>query len=75
MNKGKESKMAKATKVSDKLAKVDSSFTVNMYDNGYMVEVQGRDKKDDYKTSKLMVSEVAELLELIKEITGMERAD
>ena len=31
--------MAKVTKISDKLAKVNDNFTVNMYDNGYMLEI------------------------------------
>jgi len=29
----------------NKLTKVNDSFTVNRYDNGWMVEVSGRDKK------------------------------
>lgn len=65
--------MAKSNKISDKLVKVNESFTVNMYDNGYMVEIGGKDKKEDWKTSKTMVTTVDELLALIKEITDMER--
>jgi hypothetical protein len=63
------------TKVSNKLVKVSEGFTVNMYDNGFMVEVGGRDKKDDWKTSKIMVGSVDELIEVIKEITSMDRAE
>ena len=33
------------SKISDKLAKINENYTVNMYDNGYMFEVSGRDKK------------------------------
>ena len=29
--------------VSDKLTKVTDSFTINMYDNGYMIEISGKD--------------------------------
>ena len=36
----------------NKLAKVNDSFTVNRYDNGFMAEVSGRDKKEDWKTVK-----------------------
>ena len=46
-----------------------------MYDNGYMVEVGGRDKKDDWKTSKIMVGTVDELIAVIKEVTSMDRVD
>lgn len=63
------------TKVSDKLVKVNENFTVNMYDNGYMIEVSGRTDGDDWKTSKILVSSVDELIAVIKEITAMERSE
>lgn len=69
----KENKMAKVTTVSDKLAKVGESFTVNMYDNGYMVEFSGRDKKEEWKSAKILVSSIDELVSLIKEAAEMER--
>lgn len=59
--------------LSDKLAKVNENFTVNMYDNGFMIEVSGKDTNDDWKTAKIMVSTVDELVVLIKEATEMER--
>jgi len=68
--------MAKnTTTISAKLAKVNENFTVNMYDNGFMIEVGGRDKKDDWKTAKIMVNTVDELIEVIREVTSMERQD
>ena len=70
-----ETKMAKVTKVADKLAKVGESFTVNSYDNGYMIEINGRDKKDDWKTVKIMVNSLDELFALIKEYSEMDRQD
>jgi len=60
-------------KVSDKLSKVNESFTVNMYDNGFMVEIGGHNKKEEWATSKIMVCTFDELIVLIKEITEMER--
>lgn len=71
----KEKKMATMIKVSDKLVKVNENFTVYMYDNGYMLEISGTDKKEEYKTSKLMVSSVDELVTVIKEITSMGRTE
>ena len=62
-------------KLGNKLVKVNEKFNVYMYDNGYMVEVGGRDKKDDWKTSKIMVSTVDELIELVREITAMDRVE
>ena len=62
----------KISKLSDKLDKVNESFTINMYDNGFMIEVGGR-KDDDWKTAKIMVPTVEELVVLIKEAVEMER--
>jgi hypothetical protein len=62
-------------KISDKLAKVNESFQVYMYDNAYMIEVSGRDSEGDYKTVKLMVPALDQLQALIKEVTEMDRDD
>lgn len=61
------------TKLGDKLIKVTDSLTVNMYDNGYMVEVSGRNKKGDYITAKLLSSSIDEMLVLVREACEMER--
>jgi hypothetical protein len=55
-----------------KLAKVSESFTVNRYDNGFMIEVSGRDKKEDWKTAKIMCTTEDELIAVIKEANSME---
>jgi hypothetical protein len=55
-----------------KLAKVSESFTVNRYDNGFMIEVSGRDKKEDWKTAKIMCNTEDELIAVIKEANSME---
>ena len=65
--------MTKVTKISDKLAKVNDNFTVNMYDNGYMLEIGGRNKDDDWATTKIMCNSIEELTTLIKEASAMER--
>ena len=67
--------MAKVTKISDKLAKVDDNFTVNMFDNGFMIEVGGRNSDDDWSRVKLTVSTVAELNELIREAASLPRSE
>jgi hypothetical protein len=66
-------KKTTVTKISDKLAKVNDSFTINMYDNGYMLEIGGRDSNDEWKTAKITVGSIDELAELIKEASEMER--
>ena len=56
----------------NKLAKVNESFTVNRYDNGFMIEVGGRDSDNEWKNCKVMCSTEAELIEVIKEALSME---
>ena len=62
-------------KLSDKLVKVNENFSINMYDNGYMIEVSGRDDEDNWKTSKIIVDTVEELLVLVREATELERSE
>ena len=54
-------------KLSDKLSKVGDSLTVNMYDNGYMVEVSGRNDDGDWATAKILCSTLDEVTAVIKE--------
>lgn len=56
----------------NKLAKVNDSFTINRYDNGFMVEVGGRDSDNDWKNCKILCNSEAELFEVIKEAITME---
>ena len=58
----------------NKLSKVDDSFTVHMYDNGFMVEIAGRDSEDDWATAKVVCNSLDEVVELIKEAHAMERS-
>ena len=63
------------TKISDKLAKVNESFTVNMYDNGYMIEIGGKDGDENWKTAKITVAELDNLIALVKEAVAMDKDD
>ncbi len=60
--------MAKLTK----LSKVTESITINRYDNAWMVEIGGRDKKEDWKNSKTVCNTEEELIALIKEYNAMD---
>jgi hypothetical protein len=75
MSKSKTKAAGSVKKLSDKLTKVNENFTINMYDNGYMIEVGGRDDEDNWKTAKIIVDTVEELLVLVREATEIERAD
>jgi hypothetical protein len=63
------------SKIGDKIVKISESFTVNMYDNGYMFEVSGRDGDGDYKNVKILAPTTEQLVLLIKEAIEMERDD
>ena len=58
-----------------KLAKVNDSITVNRYDNGWMVEIGGRNKKDDWANTKTMCATEEELIAVIKEYNSMTVAE
>jgi hypothetical protein len=55
-----------------KLAKVNEQFTINRYDNGFMIEVGGRDSESDWKNCKILCTTKEELFEVIEEALSME---
>lgn len=55
-----------------KLAKVNESITINRYDNGWMVEVGGRDGENDWKNCKILCNTEEEMLSVVKEWNSME---
>lgn len=59
--------------VSDKLTKVSDSFTVNMYDNGFMIDVSGRDDNGEWKSARILCQNLEQVIDLVSEITRMER--
>jgi len=56
----------------NKLSKVNESITINRYDNGFMVEVGGRDDENDWKTSKVLCGTEEDMIAVIKEWNAME---
>ena len=60
-------------KISDKLTTVNDSFTITMYDNGFLIDIGGKFEDDDWRTAKIMVSDVDRLIELVKEAVTMPR--
>ena len=61
-------KMAKLSK----LAKVNESITINRYDNGWMVEVGGRDDESEWKNAKILCNTEDEMLAVVKEWNTMD---
>lgn len=65
--------MSKVVKISDKLAKVGECVNVYFYDNAYMVEANGRNKKDDWCSVKLMCNDLSEVQKLLQEVDSLPR--
>lgn len=59
--------------ITQKLQKVSDNFTINMYDNGFMIDISGKDSSDDWTTAKIICRNTEELVDLINTITTMER--
>ena len=55
-----------------KLAKVNESITINRYDNGFMVEVGGRNNDNDWKNCKILCNTEEEMLAVVQEWNSME---
>jgi len=62
-------------KIADKITKVNESFTISMYDNGYMVEVGGRDDEGEWKTSKMICNTLDEVIDIVRQVDAMPRND
>jgi hypothetical protein len=62
-------------KLIDKLAKVDNSFTVTLFDNGYTIEIGGRDAEDNWKTARIVCNSSSELHAIISEAVNLPRND
>jgi hypothetical protein len=60
-------------KISDKLTKINDSLTINLYDNGYMVEVSGRSASDDWTQVKITCNTLDEVTTLIKEANEIDK--
>lgn len=56
----------------NKLAKVNDNFSVYRYENGWMLEVGGKDKKDEWKQMKIVCNTEEDLVALIKEYNSTE---
>ena len=64
----KETEMAKL----NKLTKVNENISINRYDNGFMVEVGGRDEENDWKTAKILCNTEEEMLAVVREWNSMD---
>lgn len=59
--------------INTKIVKVNDVYSVTMCANGYVVEITGRDAQENWSTSKLICTSMAELIELLGEIDSMDK--
>jgi hypothetical protein len=52
--------------------KVEDSFTVNRYENGWMVHIVGNSETDQYIQTKIMCGDVHDVYALIQEYSTKE---
>jgi hypothetical protein len=62
-----------SSKSLSKLSKVSESITIYRYDNGWMVEVGGRDSEDNWKVAKIICDKENDVTSLVKEWNSKER--
>lgn len=55
------------TKLADTLVKVNDNVTLYRYDNGFMIEVGGQDKNEDWVTRKIVCTDLKQVLTFIEE--------
>ena len=54
------------------MKKVGESFNVYRYDNGWMVEINGRNQENDYVTVKMVCNTEQEVVELFSQYNQKE---
>ena len=58
-----------------KLKVVNETVNIHRYDNGWMIEISGKDFEDNWKTQKFIVNTEEELLAYIKTYNSMKLSD
>jgi len=59
--------------VVDFICKIGEDINIKMIDNGFLVEISGRNANDDWKTVKLACSNRAELNALLDQCFSIDR--
>ena len=58
--------------ISKKLSKVSENFSITRCDNGFMVDISGKDLENDWKSLKLICNTEEDLLTVIKQINTLD---
>jgi hypothetical protein len=71
--KTKDQDMKKNTNLVDHFAKVNDNYTVTNCQNGYVVEVSGQDKDENWINAKYVFKTFEELKDVVQDLAWMPR--
>ena len=54
-------------------SKINESITINFYDNGFMLEVTGEDKNDNWIVAKIVSPTLSEMFTLIEQASALKK--
>ena len=57
------------------LTKIGDCIKINLCDNGFTVEANGRDEEGDWTNSKIICVELSDVQSLVRKYAEMERCD
>jgi hypothetical protein len=57
--------MSATETITNKIKKRDESFEIYTYDNGYLIQVGGRNEEDEWATAKVFVNSIAEVQDAV----------
>jgi hypothetical protein len=60
--------MKNETSITKSFSSIDEQYTITQCSNGYILEINGRDKKDDYLSIKHLVLKHEELVDVLIEV-------
>lgn len=60
--------MKNETSITKGFTSIDENYSITQCSNGYILEINGRDKKDDYLNSKHLVMKHEELVDVLIEV-------
>jgi hypothetical protein len=62
-------------KITDKISKADDTISIRIVDNGFLLEVSGRDSNDDWKTARIVCTNRDQLNKLLDEAFSIDRTE
>jgi hypothetical protein len=63
--------MKKQSKLIEIYAKVNDNYSITNCHNGYLVEVSGQDKNEDWLTVKYLATTIEELKDIVQDLAWM----